>query len=422
MSSPLAHSSPPAAVAAAGSSPLPPLPSAAGRPVAAQYCVTFLKPEMLHIYRQITAMQRFRPVVFAQKRENAARFPFEDLVLLPKPPTHALRRVWQKQIQKRPIQIYRREARRTAAALGRVEARLLHIYFGHIAVHLLPLIELRPLPIITSFHGADAMVDMEKPRHRADMRRVLAAVTLVLVRSHSLADRLVDLGCDRRKIRIHRTGIPVGQLAFSRREPPRDGGWKLLQACRLIPKKGLATSLRAFAEFSRQYPGATFTVAGEGPMAAEIQGLAAELGIAAKVRLTGFISQGELRELFYGSHFFLHPSELGRDGNQEGVPNSMLEAMATGLPALATTHGGIPEAVENGINGLLVAERDHAALGRAMLELAADPDRYRGMSAAAAAAITEKFELYAQVRALEGFYEEALGIGETTTAAATTGG
>ncbi len=110
-----------------------------------------------------------------------------------------------------------------------------------------------------------------------------------------------------------------------------------MQAGRLIEKKGLRTSLRAFAEFSRQFPRAHFTIAGEGPLLPALQELARELGVAERVTFAGFISQDELRALFLGSHIFLHPSETGRDGNQEGVPNAMLEAMASGLPVFATT-------------------------------------------------------------------------------------
>ena len=96
-------------------------------PVAAQYVVTFLKPEMLHLYRQITSLRAWRPVVFCQKRENADVFPFDDIVLQPKPRTHPLRRLWQKQILGQPITIYEAEARRTLAELQRVRARVLHI-------------------------------------------------------------------------------------------------------------------------------------------------------------------------------------------------------------------------------------------------------------------------------------------------------
>lgn len=366
---------------------------------------------MLHIYRQIVSMRGFRPVVFAQKREHAAEFPFHDVVLFKKPWTREPRRFLAKKLQRAPLQMSRPEACRLAEELRRAHAKILHVYFGHIGIHLLPLLALRPLPVVVSFHGADARVDMEKPRHRAAMEAALSLATLVLVRSHSLGDRLADLGCPREKIRLHRTGIPLDALPFAQRDPAADGAWKFLQACRLIEKKGLHTSLRAFAVFAREFPAATLTIAGEGPLLADLRDFSAQLGLAEKVRFTGFVVQEKLRELFYEAHFFAHPSELGRDGNQEGVPNSMLEAMATGLPALATTHGGIPEAVENGVSGRLVAERDDAALSRAMLELARDPALYRSMSAAAAQAVTERFELHAQVRALESFYAEAIALG-----------
>ncbi len=363
---------------------------------------------MLHVYRQITGLRNFSPVVFAQKRENVAQFPFDDVIVIPKNPLRELRRFWAKKIRNAPLQISRSETARICAELRGVNAALMHIYFGHIGVLLLPLIELQPVPIVVSFHGADAMVDMDKPRHRAAMQRMLARITLALVRSHSLADRLVDLGCAREKIRIHRTGIPLEQLPFAQRTPAENGAWKFLQACRLISKKGLRVSLRAFAEFAKKFPAATFTIAGEGPMLDQLKMFTQELGIPEKVHFAGFVSQQQLRELFYASHFFLHPSELGRDGNQEGVPNSMLEAMATGLPPLATTHGGIPEAVENGVSGVLVDERDDEALARAMLELAGNSNAYRTMSSAAAQAVAEKFEMHAQIRALENFYNEAL--------------
>ena len=378
-------------------------------PVAAQYVVTFLKPEMLHIYRQITALRAFCPVVFCQKREHAAEFPFPDVVTLRKPRTHQLRRLVQKQLLGRPITIYRSEARRILAALHHAEARILHIYFGHIGVHLLPLLEICDLPVIVSFHGADAQIDLHKPAHLAPTRRMLERATLLLVRSESLAARLADIGADPAKIRIHRTGIPLGDIPFVQRHAPPDSAWHCVQACRLIPKKGLATSLRAFAEFSAHHPLATFTIAGEGPQLRELRALAVSLDIAPRVAFTGFLSQEKLRALYARAHLFLHPSQLGSDGDQEGVPNSMLEAMATGLPALATRHGGIPEAVEHGVSGLLVAERDHTALAREMRALADDPARYARMSATAAAHVGAKFDLTVQARALEEIYAEGIG-------------
>jgi colanic acid/amylovoran biosynthesis glycosyltransferase len=377
-------------------------------PVAAQYLATFLKPEMLHIYRQICALREFRPVVLCQKREHADTFPFDDLRILPKARTHALRRIWQKQILGRPITIYRSEALWMLRVLQNIEASLLHVYFGHMGVHLLPLLEISPLPIIVSFHGADAGVDLEKPAHQVLTRRMLKKAALLLVRSESLAQKLVAFGTAKEKIKLHRTGIPLGEIAFQQRHAPPDGAWRCVQACRLIPKKGLATTLQAFARFAAEYPQATLTIAGDGPQLPELRALAASLGIAQSVEFCGFLPQATLRELYARSHFFLHPSEISPDGDQEGVPNSMLEAMASGLVVAATLHGGIPEAVENGVSGWLVPERDDEALSQALKTLAGDPQRYAQMSAAGAARVSTHFDLANQTRILEGLYREAI--------------
>jgi len=94
---------------------------------------------MLHIYRQITGLKRCAPVVIAQKRENAERYPFDGVHIVSKAPTHWLRRFWFRQVRDQPWQISDPELRTLLAVLTETRARLLHIYFGHIAVHLLPL-------------------------------------------------------------------------------------------------------------------------------------------------------------------------------------------------------------------------------------------------------------------------------------------
>ena len=177
-----------------------------------------------------------------------------------------------------------------------------------------------------------------------------------------------------------------------------------MQAGRLIEKKGLPVTLRAFSTFLKQHPNATLTIAGEGPLLPELQKSARELGIADRVSFTGFVSQEQLREIYYRSHIFLHPSQTGRDGNQEGIPNSMLEAMAAGLPVFATEHGGIPEAIENGVSGVLVPERDDEALARALLNAAQDPGLLSRIARAGGSAVRRNFDLSTQAQRLEEIY------------------
>src|SRR3954452_22683533 len=101
------------------------------RPVVACYCATFLKPEMLHIYRQITSLKRVEPFVIAQKREEAERYPFERVAIVGKPALHFARRFWFKEVRDAPWQISRAEVRKLIDVLDGANAQLLHIYFGH---------------------------------------------------------------------------------------------------------------------------------------------------------------------------------------------------------------------------------------------------------------------------------------------------
>src|SRR5206468_2208707 len=256
------------------------------RPIIACYCATFLKPEMFHIYRQITALKRCAPVVIAQKREQTERFPFDAVQLVPKPATHFLRRFWFRQVRSMPWQISDAELRALVAVLRKTDARLLHIYFGQIAVHLLPLIRAWKKPSIVSFHGADVTVDMNKPAYRGATREMLESVNLVLVRSESLRRAVIDLGCDPEKIELQRTGIPLEEFPIRDRAVPKNGEWRLVQAGRLIEKKGLSITLRAFSTFLKQHPNATLTIAGEGPLLHELQKFAHELGVANRVSFT----------------------------------------------------------------------------------------------------------------------------------------
>lgn len=364
---------------------------------------------MLHIYRQITALERVRPIVVAQKREFEARFPFSPVYVVPKPPTHFLRRFWHRQLRDEPWQISKGELDALVGLLRRSETQLLHIYFGHIGVHLLPLINAWPKPSVVSFHGADVMVDLDKPAYRRATLEMLRAVRRVLVRSESLATALRALGCEPRKIDIVRTGIPLAEFEYQPRAFPTDGQWRILQAGRLIEKKGYPTSLRAFARFVKHQPYARLTIAGEGPMLTELQTLAGELKIGSRVEFRGLLEPNELRRLFQLAHIFLHPSQTGGDGNQEGVPNSMLEAMATGLPVLATNHGGIPEAIKNGVSGMLVDEGNADGLAEALLAATRDQDLLARMGQAGADVVRQKFDQRSQVRILEDIYLRVIG-------------
>lgn len=377
-------------------------------PTVASYCTTFLKPEMLHIYRQVTGLSRYQTFVMTKSVENADQFPFPEIELLPRPRIHFLARFHKKYIRRMEPVFYRGEYDQLKNTLSRRRADLLHVYFGHTGVHLLPFIRNWSGPTVVSFHGMDIMLRDSEPGYNERLSELLKTVSIVLARSQSLANRLTELGCPAEKIRLNRTGIPMDAFPFVRREVPNDGAWHIVQAARLIEKKGLDDALRAFAIFLKKFPKAQFTIAGEGRMRQQLGSLADELEVAGQVNFAGFQDQDALCALFRSAHIFLHPSKTTEHLDQEGVPNSMLEAMATGLPVVATTHGGIPEAVKSGIDGLLVPENDPEAIAAALLDLAASPQRFTDMQTAASKAVHAEFEHSSAIARLESAYDEAI--------------
>ncbi len=378
------------------------------RPVVASYCTTFLKREMRHIYRQVAGLEAFRTFVITRSRENAQEYPFADVELLPRPRIFFLLRFYKKYLAGEEALFYRGEYKQLTTLLERRNPDLVHVYFGHTGVHLLPFIRAWKGRTLVSFHGMDIMPREQEPGYSDRLGELLRTLPMVLARSESLAARLVSMGCAPEKIRINRTGIPLERFPFAPRTPPPDGAWHIVQASRLIEKKGLDNTLQAFAIFHKTHPAARLTLAGDGPLLEQLRQEAATLGVGQAVRFAGFQSQEDLAALYASAHLFMHPSRLTAKQDQEGVPNSMLEAMSTGLPVVATLHGGIPEAVENGRDGLLTPENDAPALAASLEQIAGDPALFTRLGANASRSVREKFEQTAAIRSLEGFYRELI--------------
>lgn len=369
-------------------------------PTVALFCATFLRPEMLHIHRHVTGLKEFQPLVLTQKHEGD--WPAPRVELVKRSPFRFLARAREKRTG-HPWQISSGEVRRFRDLLQ--DAKLLHVFFGNVAIHLLPLLRHSPIPVVVSFHGSDVAGSMASPAYAAAVKELFQLAAVVPCRSGQLAARVAQLGCPPTKLRIMRTILP--DIRFQLRQLPADGAWRIVQAARLVPKKGLFTALQAFSRFAERYPKATFTIAGEGPLYDDLRQRAIQLGISHQVHLTGFLPQIALKVLYETSHIFLHPSEIA-NGDVEGIPNAMLEAMATGLPVVATHHGGIPEIVEDGANGLLCAERDAPALAEALFRLAEDHPLYFRLSEKASSSVRDQFSAERQIAAIEEIYREAI--------------
>ena len=389
------------------------------RPHVISLCGTYLKPEMQSIYRQITGVQRVRTTVYAQWLENENLFPFERIRLLTKQHHRAkgnfLLRFWYKHVVKQwppPREINKHVGPchpwDLVERLQEDQPDLVHVYYGHKAVGYLPMLRDWGGPWIVSFHGVDVAKHLEEGDYLKKLREVFAEARLVLARSESLLNRLQELGCPPEKLRLNRTPIPMDHLPAFAREVPADGHWRLIQACRLIAKKGIITTLEAMDRVGAIFPGARYILCGSGPMMEEIQAYVKEHALERHAEIRGWMSQEALRAELYQAHVFLHASEQTQENDQEGIPNSMLEAMATGLPVVATLHGGIPEAVTSGYDGLLVPERNAHELSTAITKLLQDHALFAELGHNAATSVRANFGAEQQIAALEDHYLEAI--------------
>jgi len=396
-------------------------------PVVISLTGTYLKKEMQSIYRQLVNLERHQTEVFAEQLKNEELFPIDSVTKLtkiprPRPKGNFVLRFWYKHVIKQwppPRKITREPDEYfpydLVDILRREQPELVHVYYGHKAVKYHEMIQAWGGPWIVSFHGVDVVKFFDRDGYHDQMKAVFRDAQLVLARSESLLVELEKLGCPREKLRLNRTPIPLSHITPVVRQPPSDGEpWRLVQACRLIEKKGILTVLDALIEVAKTISHFQYILCGEGPGREAIEQRVAELGLGDRVVLRGWTEQDELAEEYTNAHLFLHPSELTGTSDQEGVPNSMLEAMAYGLPIIATLHGGIPEAVRNHEDGILVPERSPNELAAALIKVMSDPELLASYSTSSAKTVRERYGLEQSISAMEDCYAEAI---ETARAA-----
>ncbi len=382
-------------------------------------CGTWLKPEMQSVYRQAANLRRYQNAVYTETLQHPERFPFEPLVLMerqvrPRPKGNFILRFWYKHIIKQwpPPRCITTAPEyhpyNLPSLLRGHQPALVHVYYGHKAVKYLDMIKAWGGPFLVSFHGVDVVKFTGDRNYVASLQCVFQEARLILARSQSLLDGLKALGCPAEKLRLNYTAIPLDAFPASMRSAPADGAWRLVQACRLIPKKGLFTTLEALRLVVPHFPKLKFVVCGTGPVKEEFLRRRDALNLTENVEVLGWMNQPKLLAEYQRAHLFLHPSELTDTSDQEGIPNSMLEAMATGLPVIATHHGGIPEAVTHGVDSLLVPERSPQQLAEAILSLLRDPALLVRLSGAASQTVRQRFGLEASISRLEDCYDEAI--------------
>ncbi len=220
----------------------------------------------------------------------------------------------------------------------------------------------------TVFHGADISRRHILEEHKLDYVNLFRQSELMLPISHLWENKLIEMGCPPEKIHVTRMGIEPEKFNFQPRQAFQTP-LRIVSVARLTEKKGLDVAVKASAILKQRGGQFQYTIIGNGDQDEMMRDFIAREGMEDCVSMPGFKPQEEIRRALSEADIFLLPSKAAADGDMEGIPVALMEAMAVGLPVVSTFHSGIPELIENNVSGWLVEEDDPEALAETLLKL-----------------------------------------------------
>jgi glycosyltransferase involved in cell wall biosynthesis len=376
-----------------------------GKPTVAVWRNNFLPYSETFIHDQLRFHERYRAVVFCRTRRNAALFPHEPTVALEEIPRGGSKLASTGYGVLGVSPRFDRE-------LDRYGAKIVHAHFGHNGAFALPFAQRHRLPLVVSLHGHDVTVlgspERFQPawlRYTWRKRALFDYAAAFLATSTELRELIIAAGCPPGKVRIHRLGIDLGHFAPRTRHAGADGAPLVVMVGRFVEKKGHEYGLRAFARARRGGLNARLVIAGDGPLRGRYERLIAELDLGGSVELPGTLPHEKVSALLAAAAVVLTPSVVARTGDREGGLTVAKETAACAIPVIGTYHGGIPEIIDDGVTGYLVAERDAEALGDRLCAILRDPALGSRLGAAARVKMAREYDIVQQVRDLEAIYD-----------------
>jgi glycosyltransferase involved in cell wall biosynthesis len=297
----------------------------------------------------------------------------------------------------------------------------------------------RRLPLVISLHGSDVYVAERHELARLAARAAFSRAAWITACSADLRDRAVALGATLERSGVLPYGVdttrfaPAGETRQATRQrlgitgdafrtcagsrPPAAGtgleaGCRdapiVFAAGRLVRKKGFEYLIDAAARLAPRWPGMRLVIAGGGDLADELKERAGDAGVAHAVRFLGAVAQSDMPAWLSAADVVAVPSVRDDSGNVDGLPNVVMEALASATPLVTTPAGGIASVVEHGRTALVVPERDVDALVSALATLLADADLRTRIGQAARREVCERYTWEQYAARLEGIYDRAL--------------
>ncbi len=327
------------------------------------YCEYFLTNSMTFIFRQlIGAQKKFNPIVITQDTNNLDVFPYHKIYVRKKKRWERLYSKFYRIILNKYRALSPKQNRYFEKIIKQNNIKFIHAHFGPSGLDILPLAKKNNIPLLVTFHGYDASELLKNKKYLKDINQLFKYAKIVCI-SRNMADRLVDYGANNKNISVHYIGIPINRFPFFERKPISEKlksnlELNFLQVSNFVEKKGHYYTIKAFNKFLPNYRKSKLVLAGDGPLKEKMINFVSELGLSDHVIFLGNVSTEYVSKLMEKSDIFLHHSITSKSGDMEGIPTVLMEAMSSGLVVISTYHSGIPELVENNVNGFLVPEKN----------------------------------------------------------------
>ena len=343
---------------------------------------------MTFIYRQILGVQNsVKPFVCSShKIENMNMFPFDRVYLKSRnflriKTNRVFNKIYgQHKLLSRKPKISYNQKRYFTKKIFNNDVKLIHAHFGPSGIEILPIAKHFKIPLVVSFHGYDGSILLNYVDYKQNLKGLIE-YSHVIVPSHFMLNELNEEVGNLINYSVVNYGIPLDDFRYVKRASAKgkvDRGEKLtfLQVSNFVEKKGHFYTVSAFKELLKFYPNSQLVLAGDGYLKEEIQTLVNNLCINQKVIFRGAVNHKQVSDFMSKADVFLHHSVTSSQGDKEGIPNVIMEAMATGLPCISTLHAGIPELIRDGVNGFLVEEKDINGYVQKMIKLVSSSSNF----------------------------------------------
>ena len=262
--------------------------------------------------------------------------------------------------------------------LKKVKPDIIHGHFITDACVFRPVTKKVDIPKVCSCYGYDVSVIPVKFKnfYKFFYKPIIEEYDLFLAMTDEMKKDLLEMGFPENKVIVHYHGVDTKKFNFPRNYKTAISRLNVLTVASLLEVKGHETVLRALAEAKNHGEGFDFeyNVVGSGELLEHLTKLTKELGIADDVHFHGAVRHGDtFKKLLQNADVFAHPSITTKENDKEGIPGAIVEAMASGLPVIATEHGGIPFVVTDLKTGFLIKEHDFKAMTNIFCQLYLEP-------------------------------------------------